>query len=229
MKVFSRCFVLTILLTFFSSTSFAIQVTYNWEGVINGIDTRNGNLPFEAPFNPSFGEIVYGTISFNPELSGTFRSATHQLYSVTTSYTIDGFTFNQTETNPFTNYASVFNNDVSLNDGVTGYDQFQTGFTLIDFKPGYDIHGGIILRDSSATAFTSTALPRNLDNLSFDLTNWALWIHGAGGSELTAPSIEVYGSITNISLVPEPETYSMLLTGLGVLGFMARRRKNTQA
>jgi len=29
--------------------------------------------------------------------------------------------------------------------------------------------------------------------------------------------------------VPEPETYGMLLAGLGVMGFMARRRKNTQA
>lgn len=33
--------------------------------------------------------------------------------------------------------------------------------------------------------------------------------------------------IDNISLVPEPETYVMLLTGLGLLGFMARRRKES--
>ena len=29
--------------------------------------------------------------------------------------------------------------------------------------------------------------------------------------------------------VPEPETYAMFLAGLGLMGFMARRRKNGQA
>ena len=27
--------------------------------------------------------------------------------------------------------------------------------------------------------------------------------------------------------VPEPETYAMLLAGLGMVGYLARRRKNT--
>ena len=29
------------------------------------------------------------------------------------------------------------------------------------------------------------------------------------------------------TMVPEPETYAMLLAGLGLLGFMARRRKES--
>ena len=28
-----------------------------------------------------------------------------------------------------------------------------------------------------------------------------------------------------LALIPEPETYAMLLAGLGLLGFIARRRK----
>jgi hypothetical protein len=36
------------------------------------------------------------------------------------------------------------------------------------------------------------------------------------------------GSIlANVTAVPEPETYGMMLVGLGMMGFMARRRKNT--
>ncbi len=33
--------------------------------------------------------------------------------------------------------------------------------------------------------------------------------------------------VDNISPVPEPETYAMLLAGLGLVGFMARRRKES--
>lgn len=40
------------------------------------------------------------------------------------------------------------------------------------------------------------------------------------------------GSLDKVSLtaaVPEPETYGMMLMGLGLMGFIARRRKNGQA
>ena len=41
-------------------------------------------------------------------------------------------------------------------------------------------------------------------------------VSSAGGS---------YGGNLNVLAVPEPETYAMMLGGLGLLGFMARRRK----
>ena len=37
------------------------------------------------------------------------------------------------------------------------------------------------------------------------------------------------GSAISVSAVPEPETYAMMLAGLGLLGFAARRRKQAQA
>lgn len=44
-----------------------------------------------------------------------------------------------------------------------------------------------------------------------------------------AASIGLIEIVDNISLVPEPETYAMLLAGLGLIGFMALRRKETVA
>lgn len=36
-------------------------------------------------------------------------------------------------------------------------------------------------------------------------------------------------AVSAIAAVPEPETYAMLMAGLGLMGFIARRRKNTAA
>ncbi len=32
----------------------------------------------------------------------------------------------------------------------------------------------------------------------------------------------------SVAAVPEPETYAMFMTGFGLMGFIARRRKNSQ-
>jgi hypothetical protein len=46
---------------------------------------------------------------------------------------------------------------------------------------------------------------------------------------LTVPTIGSYGAVVNLTPVPEPETYAMMLAGLGLMGIMVRRRKNEQA
>lgn len=48
-----------------------------------------------------------------------------------------------------------------------------------------------------------------------------------GGVVRNSPSFQFTGAIgaTAVTPVPEPETYAMMLAGLGVLGFMAKRRK----
>jgi len=47
----------------------------------------------------------------------------------------------------------------------------------------------------------------------------------AAGSSIAAS----YSGTLNISAVPEPETYAMLLAGLGLMGFIAYRRKKAEA
>lgn len=49
------------------------------------------------------------------------------------------------------------------------------------------------------------------------------WLNVAGSR---AGSIGSYSGNISVNPVPEPETYAMMLAGLGLLGFSARRRNN---
>lgn len=68
--------------------------------------------------------------------------------------------------------------------------------------------------------------------------NWATYsfkVLGTGSDKLFFDALgtnDSYGGSldnVNVSAVPEPETYGMMLAGLGLMGLMARRRKNNQA
>jgi hypothetical protein len=57
-------------------------------------------------------------------------------------------------------------------------------------------------------------------------------VEGVGNSPFTLTlvgntnkSIAQYSGEISVTAVPEPETYAMFIAGLGVLGFMARRRR----
>ena len=47
-----------------------------------------------------------------------------------------------------------------------------------------------------------------------------------GFSLLDATAINNNGQIAVVGVVPEPETYALMLAGLGLIGFMARRKKS---
>lgn len=59
--------------------------------------------------------------------------------------------------------------------------------------------------------------------------NWAIkWLNNSGNpnSVPTFSNLGIYeGSVKMTSAVPEPEIYAMLLGGLGLLGFVARRKQ----
>lgn len=73
-------------------------------------------------------------------------------------------------------------------------------------------------------------------------TNANVWQHYTGLVNLSGPTDLIFsalgrsnsygGSLDNVSVtsaVPEPETYALLLAGLGLVGAIARRRKANQA
>ena len=65
----------------------------------------------------------------------------------------------------------------------------------------------------------------NFDNWSFSVANLNAGLHNIEVFGTAVASGTFSGTLT-VTPVPEPETYAMMLAGLGALGFMARRRKS---
>lgn len=74
----------------------------------------------------------------------------------------------------------------------------------------------------SSFASSGASFNSGLNTLDFTVTNWAQTSGNPTG-------LRVEFTSSSVAAVPEPETYAMLLAGLGLVGFMARRRKAKQA
>ena len=82
-----------------------------------------------------------------------------------------------------------------------------------------------IVGDRIFTTVSASLLPSN--GLAFKDYTWTVWsidTNVAGLARLAdfAPDANI-----NVTAVPEPATYGMLLAGLGMLGMVARRRRTS--
>lgn len=144
------------------------------------------------------------------ELLGSFSLAPGQLAGASNNFFSDKFTFSVTGLNDLSALATSLK--PSANSGLT-----LTGFSLGNAS-GILFHGAIDL-----IKFTAQDQAWSLESGSTPLAagNYFLQIDGY----VASPTGGSYGGILAVTPVPEPETYGMLLAGLGLLGFMARRRK----
>lgn len=91
---------------------------------------------------------------------------------------------------------------------ITGLSLYTAGNTLV--KAGTSLHSGMI--DVWTLSTTSPLVAGN----------YYLQISGA----LVSNTSGSYGGAMMLAPVPEPETYGMMLAGLGVVGFIAARRRS---
>ena len=119
--------------------------------------------------------------------------------------------------------------------GVTGdYSFISTGGSAtILFAPGVssfsflwgspDSYNSVLVNNvKTFTGFDVVASPSGLNS---DTRFVTISNTDGGLSSLVFTASNVAFELASVTPVPEPETYALMLAGLGVVGFMARRRK----
>jgi len=92
------------------------------------------------------------------------------------------------------------------------------------------VHVTTLGPDHDGTIFDSTgALPTVVGGFGFtggtDFSN-GVWIYENYGVKVgNTDYADVHWSTDRVTAVPEPETYAMILAGLSIMGFIARRRR----
>lgn len=114
----------------------------------------------------------------------------------------------------YTNFTNTFNFSLSsLSDLVASFSLTGLGSATVSLRDGSgSVLGSFSTQSSGSASFSNLAA----GNYSYSVTGGSWFGAGTFTSTLTPVSV---------SPVPEPGSLAMLLAGLGMVGFMARRRR----
>lgn len=191
--------------------------------VLSNIKKTTGVLDF-TQFNASQGTLLSVQVELFSDLNSKFSvenkggSATTFTLESASSVSLSSSVFSLgTLTN---NYSSTLTKGAyDLRDDYAG-----TSGAVVTLAPQHQSVSAVFTDAATLAAFTGTG-------------SVAATVSGFGTTKITASgnvhtaatsSYGAYGTVTYTfaAPVPEPETYAMLLAGLGLVGFAARRRKS---
>ena len=160
--------------------------------------------------------LVTATANANILSISSWQGNTSAGYSADFSNLNVGSTFN--DTIPFS-----IPSDASGNGTVSVIGLSDTSINFTEF----------MLQESSTGKTFSGATGGNTSSLNFSggaaPGQYKLSIAGTGGGQSLSAylgNIDIYPGVAVVSAIPEPETYAMMLAGLSLLGFSARRKTN---
>jgi hypothetical protein len=194
----------------------------------NGVNCTNGDK-----CSSDVSSVLEGTLSF---ASGGITVNASASYLGSTFGTIAAVV--QDHYNPSNHGETgaglgVYHTKVNINSD----DNITTGEALkLSFNQDVTISAIGLNDDGHNTSFTSgTKFDYSFNNinwLSNDLTSSVALNHTGRDFYIrygATNGAQFYLSSMTVAAVPEPETYAMLMAGLGVIGFMSRRRKAHKA
>lgn len=115
------------------------------------------------------------------------------------------------------------NSDDNITVGETLKLSFNRAVTLSGLSLRADGHTGHFDKDSTFLLDGhSMKLSQDIDHLALTGTEFSFAFGGREAEQFYLGGV----TVTGVSPVPEPATTGMMLAGLGLLGWMARRRKN---
>jgi len=179
-----------------------------------------------------------GTLGLTQDLNGAASSSGASLTFADTaglSYADSGVTLSSINT---AFYEDGLVNDPTLSVNVTslGANYTANGYSLYVYAGSQ--YGGNTstykLTDGAIVETPQGATPGGFDDTGYNLgkeyvvfsdltgSNFTLTDTYSGGGTATLPGFQI---VANVSAVPEPSTYALLLGGVVVLGFMVRRRQ----
>ena len=196
-------------------------------GAVFTVLTLQSGSPTTESGGVNFNGTVFGDASTGSSQSRTFTFADLSLANASELRLIVNLAEPGSETPPSvvaTNTGSFnsLSNSVTLNafnSTGTVSQQFSlaSGTILNQVAGGVGGSGLVLGLDAAQTTQLNAFIAANLGTEVF--TVGATFANAAGGNDV------IQAARGTVAAIPEPETYALMLAGLGVVGFVARRRK----